>query len=224
MSLLAERLSGRLRYGRTDGTATGFEEFTIRVGRDGGRTLNAFCVMEDAQVVRDVILSVAPDWAPLSALVKLEVGGRPHGAGLFRQVGDGVHGQGWCVEHGSFTQHFAGVQSRMFGTHAVMNDGWAAPLLEAMGAAEAVIEPCHGTSFRPDGASGPILAPFAMPLKRFGVERVEVPAGTFEATRYQVTYPGAAPIDFWTTGAHHVLVRMIWEPRGELYELESLSG
>ena len=78
MPIPHRRIRGKLHYtsdkpGRK-GVERGREYFTITVNGDGRRTLRAYTEIDDApNVMRDVTLSLRPDWKPSDAFVRISV-------------------------------------------------------------------------------------------------------------------------------------------------------
>lgn len=215
------RVIGTISYGRLDGSLTGREDFIVERAGDGRRIANCACRMEDVDVTRNVILEVGENWRARSALLRLDVRGQS-GSGWFQVVGESLIGAGKTLDGEIFHQRIA-ASCAALGTHALINDAWMCALHEPTGPARQTIGPVMATSQEPDGGSGPEMLFGTVDIERVADQRVETPAGSFETLGFRLYYGDFPPIGLWVEPADFILVRMVWPPRGEAYELVTLS-
>lgn len=206
-------ISGRIAYtsrkpGR-EGEERGREAFTITVHGDGSRVMRALCEIDEPSptVLRDVTCGFGPDGLPTEAFVRLTLNDRFHGAGLFRVV-DGM------VECESFGPDIGRVSQKVpipapfdgFGMHPISIDAFMVRRMDRtegpQGRAVRFIVPS------PDhrGAGPPLIGLSGMRLDYLADESVTVPAGTFAASHFRLSDPGAHPdYDIWVTADEDAL-------------------
>jgi hypothetical protein len=200
-------LRGRIDYmDATSRACWGFEEWTIGTDGEGARTLRAHCEMAvgGEEIVRDSVQSVAADFHPIDAFVRIQREGRFTGSGWFRFTDSEAECEAWSVDGGRISER-AAIQRPMrgFGTHVLVADGWMAATFPYH------LGPGHSHSWGENlihsthhlGATGPMLAKTGSGLEFVGDETVDVPAGTFECHRLRFVgftndHP---PYDFWVT-------------------------
>ncbi len=200
------RLRGRVEYRRRDGTRWGEEEWSITRGADGLRVLTAHCEMTlaGANVVRDSVLSVHPDFHPHDAFVRIQRDGHVTGSGWFRFTDDTAECESWTRDEGRVGQRMTIERPiRGFGIHALQGDGWlAATFPYERGAGHRqffgrnLLHSVHHL-----GATGPMIATSGSGFDYVGPETVTVPAGTFDCHR--VAFVGFTndhpPYDMWVS-------------------------
>lgn len=219
---------GRLVY-CTGGVETGREWFAVTVLPDGGRTLHAQCEMDERGLLRDVVLSVAADWRPIDAYVRLTLGGATHGFAAYRFGEHAVEAEGWSVERGRWRSAETGAAGPIaFGSHALHNDSWTAARWRLhAGPPTAFRFVTHTCSRRPDGGSGPDLIavpPGSAQVTERGHEPVECAAGRFDALHLRIEVPGVDDFDIWAAGADAIPVRLSSDGLGQTYALVELEG
>jgi hypothetical protein len=193
------------------GQVRGREDFTFTHHTDGKRTMRAICEIEDPNptVLRDVTYSLDENDRPMDCFVRLTVGDRFMGAGLFRITED-------AVECESFGPTIGRVSQRMpivgdfdgFGTHPIVGDAYLSKCMDlSRGPHQRQIR-----TFLPSsdhrGATPPLIAEVRMELAYIGEDTITVPAGTFACRHYRftdekggmATADGAHPAyDMWVT-------------------------
>lgn len=215
---------GRLAYLGPDGQERGREWFHVTTTPDGTRTMRSVAEIDDARLLRDVTLTVGPDWRPRDSYVRVSVADRPVGSTWFRFEDDAATAEGESVELGRFSQRLAtDGRAPMFGAHQVAGDGWQAALLPDGDPGPRRIEGILLSSPLPNGASGPALAVTAMVAELVGPEVVTTPAGTFDTLRHRFSPDGLDHEDVWVIPGDNILVRSAWGHYGTTYELVELD-
>jgi len=220
---------GKMLY-LTDGVGeTGREWFHVTIQPDGTRTMRATCEMDDDQLLRDVVLTIDPDWFPVDAFVRLSIEGKLVGSSWFHFTRNSAECQGFTAKEGRVTQNFS-TEGRVgfFGAHQLHGDAWAcATLGRDKDRSFAAGDLNFSSSHLPNGGSGPILVPTPddfMTKKYVGDEPLEVAAGSFDTRHFQFFVSDFPPIDVWTRGADFVPVKLRWDLLNQSYELVELTG
>ncbi len=214
-------LTGRIGYFHREHGETGRESFTITQHGDGARTLRALCEMDDDQVLRDVTFTVARDWRPLDAFVRLTVKDRFVGSSWFRFDANGAECQGFTAADGRCSQRLeTNGWPAYFGTHSLITDGWHAPFWRDAGPAEQTLETLV-CSHAANGATGPALSAGTARIVLLERGSLRVPAGEFAARHFTVKFGSfELPMHFWVTDdADHQLLRIEWDHLNAYYEL-----
>ena len=207
----------------------GREYFAVTVQPDGTRTLRAQCEMDDDRLLRDVVLTVDAAWRPIDAFLRLTIDEATVGSGWFRFDGDTALAEGWTAKGGRFAQRFdRDAPTEFFGTHALHCDAWVAGRLRQHVAGSRAFRFCtFASSILPNGGSGPELievpADYAK-VRDFGVERMEGPAGKFDAHHVRIDVPGVDHFDVWAGGQDCLPVRLSSDVLGQIYELVEIEG
>jgi len=173
------------------GQERGREHFAITVHRDGRRTLQAHCEIDDPPpVLRDVIYSVDAAGHPLDAFVRLGLDDRFVGSSWFR-FGDGfVECEAYTALEGRVSQRVE-VAGRlaMFGTHPIQADAWITRLIDVSRGPHVALYPeIFLCSLDHRGATGPLIMrhPAGLRLEFLGTETITVKAGTFESLHFLI--------------------------------------
>lgn len=194
--------SGKIAYLRDGVTERGREWFTVTVHGDGRRTAHTMVEMEDHGLLRDSTQSVDAAWYPTDAYVRLSLADAFVGAAWYRFGDTWAECENTTAAAGraGFRQE-VGVRPPLFGTHALLNDGWlvAAFDRDRQGCKRHTCTAGFVCSPTPDGSTGPDLNRIDLTQTHLGEEDVTVPAGTFHARHTQYVFPHRPPIDYWTT-------------------------
>ncbi len=222
---------GRIEYRHARDGVSGGEHFHVSVAGDGTRTVRASCAMWPEALQREVTYTVDADWRPVEAYVRLAIGSAPSGAAWFRFDDLGATCHGWNAAEGRILQRLElGRRPTLFAPHPLVTDGWQASVFDRSGGVgRQHLDACTNSSSRPDGGSGPALGSVHKDLEWCGSERLETPAGRFEADRFLIhpLMPGMRDwpaLEFWVAGADCLLLRMHWALTDSTYELVELSG
>jgi hypothetical protein len=178
--------------------------------------------IDDSQILRDVSLTVGPDWRPRDSYVRVCVADELIGSGWFEFTETQARAEVSSARLGRITQVIptAG-RAPMFGAHQLAGDGWQAGLLAGQGDGPLRVENVLLSSPEPDGSSGPLLDRIAVTAERIGPERITVPAGTFDTVHYRFSPDGLEPEDVWVLEGSNTLVRSRWPHYKTSYELSS---
>ncbi|MFZ2998660.1 hypothetical protein [Sphingobium sp.] len=193
------------------GEVRGRETFTFTVHGDGKRILRAQCEIEEPSptVLRDIVYAMDENDMPMDCFVRLTIGDRFMGAGLFI-MGDG---QVMCESYGpligrvSQTMKIVGDYDG-FGTHPIQGDAYITKKVDVSKGSHTHNLRVFLPSTDHRGATPPIIAEANMQLAYVGEETVTVQAGTFACRHFRftdeqggmVSDKGAHPAyDLWVT-------------------------
>jgi hypothetical protein len=213
MSMRHTTIRGRIRYTSNKperlGQERGREHFTITVHTDGSRTLRAVSEIDDPPaVLRDVTLSVGPDWQPRDAFVRLTVDDRFAGSSWFRFDGFSIECEGYTAREGRISQRLVlEGPPCTFGAHPIQGDAWHLNIVDLSRGPHWQIYPrLVMSSLDHRGATGPMLVrhPIGLRLAFVGRERLSIAAGTFDALHFRYgPRPGEEPADTANTPTRH---------------------
>lgn len=218
------------------GQERGREYFMMTDQSDGNRVVHAHCEIDDApDVIRDVVLALAPDGRPLDASVRLSVGGRFEGTAWMRFSAHSAECESFNHRDGRISQRLERDRPVGLGAHPICGD---ALLLRAydLGKGPGKVFYPNVMLTSPDhrGATGPLLFPLGFGLEFVGRESVDVPAGRFDALHFRyVDTAGGLPeehpaYDVWCTDdGNYIFLRGCvggyMQTRYELVELLGLT-
>jgi hypothetical protein len=204
---------GRLSYRKkSTGGERGREDWSLTRNRDGTVTMRCLAMTDDSKLVRDVIYTRRKDGRPVDAFIRLQVADQLIGSGYFR-VQDGMmdviadgNETGHSVQTVSVPEDFFAIT-----THAVMVDGWMYFNYDRLTGGEQ-LRVFYNTSTRLDGADGPLGRMETCRVKLIGEEEVEIPAGRFKATQFQVDSDNleVPASNIWVAGEDKILLRCDW--------------
>lgn len=229
MSLRHRSYRGQMVY-RTNGIGEmGREFFSVSVYADGSRTLHAQCEMDDDQLLRDVTLSLDPQWRPTDGFIRLSVDERFVGSGWFRFSDRLAESESVTARDGRVSQRFdLDEPAACFGTHALHGDAWTVGRLQRhQGPVETFNFVTFASSTLPNGGSGPALIPVAGGSARVvdhGREVIEGPAGRFDTRHIRIEVPGVDCFDVWAGGEDCLPVRLTSDVLNQTYELTVING
>lgn len=191
----------------------------------GGRTLRAFCEMDEVGISRDVTMALDAHSRPLDGFVRIVQGGAVSGSSLFLVGPGGVDCEGMTRDHGRVSQHkpVPGMLPYL-GLHPLVGDALVAPLRGTDAPGE--FRMIHGitNSHSPNGELGLLAMPTHIDVAYAGEESVEVPAGRFDTHRYALRWnPAWPPADMWVHGPLALFVLMRWSMIDTRYELIELQ-
>lgn len=208
-------ISGKILYtsrkpGR-EGQERGREWFTFTSHTDGKRSLRAICEIDepDPTVLRDITYSLDENDDPMDCFVRLTIGDKFMGAGMFIIGKDEVECESYGPSIGRLSQKVpSGGEFDGFGTHPIAGDAYITKKMDRSRGP-------HKRKFRtflpsPDhrGATPPMIAEANIYLEYVGEETVTVKAGTFDCYRYRFSDEeggmatadgGHPPYEVWVT-------------------------
>jgi hypothetical protein len=215
--------AGRILYFGPRGE-NGRETFEM-VSHANGRTLRAFCEMDDEGLSRDVTMALDAESRPLDAFVRVIQHGAVTGTTLFRVAADAIRCDGWTQDHGDVSQRLPlRAPLRYLGLHPLVGDALIARVRGTDAPGEFRAIPGIANSLSPNGEKGLIAMPTVIDVAYQGRERVAVHAGSFDALRYGLRWNPAWPVaDLWVHGPEALFLRLTWDYIGARYELTQLT-
>jgi hypothetical protein len=199
-------------------------EWIEMVPHAGGRTLRAFCEMDEVGLSRDVSLALDSQSRPLDAFVRVIQHGQVSGSTLFLVEPDAVVSEGLTLEHGRVSQRKPlAAPLTYLGLHPLVGDALVTIPRGTRRPGEFVMIDGIANSLSPNGELGLIAMPTHIDVAYLGEERVRVPAGEFEARRYALRWnPAWPPAEIWVHGPQALFLRLRWEMIDAHYELTDL--
>jgi hypothetical protein len=215
---------GRLSYRKkSTGGERGREDWSLTRNRDGTVTMRCLAMTDDSKLVRDVIYTRRKEGRPVDAFIRLQVADQLIGSGYFRVqngtmdvIADGNE-TGHSVQNVSVPEDFFSIT-----THAVMVDAWVYFNYDRLMGGEQ-LRVFYNTSTRLDGADGPLGRVETCRVKLIGEEEVEIPAGRFKATHFQVDSDNleVPASSLWVAGEDKILLRCDWRELDLEYVLKA---
>ncbi|MBM3504407.1 MAG: DUF3108 domain-containing protein [Alphaproteobacteria bacterium] len=192
----------------------------------GDRTLRALCEMDDTELLRDVTYSVDRSWHPKDCFIRVRLQERFVGSGWFRFAGTLAECETLTAAEGRLHQAIAlEAPPVSFINHAVACDVWHWAGIDLDPGRHQVCRPVPACSPLPNGASGPTLSLWPLPVVFRGRERITTRAGVFDCLRATYLTAGGEPsLDTWCTDdPDRIMVKMEWPPFRSTFELVELS-
>lgn len=200
-------ISGKILYtsrkpGR-EGEERGREYFTFTKHTDGSRTLRALCEIEEPAptVLRDITYSLDANDMPTDCYVRLMIGDKFMGAGLFRITEDEIECESFGPSIGRISQRVPIIGTYDgFGTHPISGDAYITKKMDRSKGPHIRNFRTYLPSADHRGATPPLLDEANIQLEYVGQETITVAAGTFDAFHYRFSdeHGGMATTD----GAH----------------------
>ncbi len=198
-----------------DGRDRGWERFRMTVHPDGTRSMLMWHGLRARSSQFTVQLRVEPSFRPLEAYVSYWNDGKFKGSASMFVTGGTLE----LVSHGAwgtYRERATVPDGFTIGTHPIAADGWHAWVADAF----------PGSPGRVYGleAGVDLMKPIRgtvrdTPIEKLGRERIRVPAGEFETTRYRI----AGTTEVWLHGEDRLLVRMRNERFDRDYVLTTLT-
>lgn len=214
--------AGKIGYYGPEGE-NGREWFEM-VPHAGGRTLRAFCEMDNVGLSRDVSIALDAQSRPLDAFVRVIQGGAVRGSSLFLVEPDAIECEGATLDHGRVSQRRPlATPLTYLGLHPLVGDALVTIPRGTDRRGEFVTIDGIANSLSPNGELGLIAMPTHIDVAYLGEERVRVPAGEFEARRYALRWnPAWPPADIWVHGPQALFLLLHWALIDARYELTEL--
>ena len=186
-----------------EGQERGREMFTWTVHTDGKRTLRARCEIDEPAptVHRDVVYSLDENDRPMDCFIRLTIGDKFMGTGLFIIGPDTVECESYGPSIGRLSQRMPIIgEFDGFGTHPIVADAYITKKIDRS----------RGPHFRKfrnylpsadhRGATPPQIVDSTIELGYVGEETVTVAAGTFDCYHFQFTDEEGGMVN--ANGAH----------------------
>jgi hypothetical protein len=203
----------------------GREQVLVTKHADGSRSMQAHCEIFDSQILRQVTLSVDPNWYPLDASVRLSIGDEFIGSGWYWFGDVSAECEAFSVENGRVSQRLP-VAGRVpfFIAHPVASDLWLLGAFDRNGDNLQTISGGMMCSPLSDGASTPLLHQMDLSIEYLGKETVTVPAGTFETDHFCFLIKDKPSEHLWCYGEDLILVKIRWDLLNTSYELVEFTS
>lgn len=206
------RHAGRIHYRRGEHVA-GREDFAIDVRADG-RTIRAYCEMEEGAITRDAGWTMDAAHWPVEGQVRVVQDGGLVGSSWYRFTPEATECEALTAQRGRVSQRLEG-RARYLGLHPLVGDGMIA--LARGREAPGEEWPIEGVTCSYDikGESTLVALPITIGVRYVGSEDVEVIAGRFRAERYELRWQPRWPAaQLWVLGEDAVFLRLKWEVSG----------
>jgi hypothetical protein len=216
--------AGRIDYFGPEGE-TGREWFES-IAHAGGRTLRAFCEMDDIGLTRDATFSLDVRSRPTDAYVRIIQNGQVKAATLFLVEPDAVVCEGVIARLGRLSQRKSTFgPAGYLGLHPLAGDALVTLLRDEQKPGEFITIHGVANSGAANGDEGHFAMSAAIDVAYIGQEEVAVAAGTFVARRYALRWrPEWPPADIWVHGPLAIFLRLTWELTGARFELATLRS
>lgn len=216
------RHAGKIAY-RDETGVCGQEVFAIDVRADG-RTIRAYCEMDDGALTRDASWTLGPDGAPVEGHVRVAVDGALVGSSWFRCTEAATECEGLVARMGRVSQRLPG-RARYLGLHPLVGDGMIALARGRDAPGEERAIDSVTCSYDIKGESSLVALPIMIGVTYLGDTEIEVPAGRFAADRYLLRWqPQWPPAELWVHGEDAIFLRLQWEVSKLTSELTSLHS
>lgn len=203
---------GRVLYRRGDEIA-GNEEFDIDV-RDNGRTIRSYCEMAEGGLTRDASWSLDAEHWPVEGHVRVVQNGEMVGSSWYHFDGEVTECESLTARLGRSSQRLPG-RARYLGLHPLVGDGMIALSRGKDAPGEFRTIESVTCSYDINGESWLVALPIQIEVAYVGEDRVEVPAGTFDADHYLLRWqPHWPAARLWVLGEDAVFLRLAWEFSG----------
>jgi len=219
------RHAGRIHYRRGE-RVVGREDFAIDV-RDDGRSIRAYCEMEEGALTRDASWTLDQEHAPLEGHVRVVQDGGLVGSSWYRFIGRSTECEALTAQRGRVSQRLPG-RAQYLGLHPLIGDGMIALARGRDAPGEERMVPGVTCSYDIKGESMLVALPISIGVRYVGEEDVEVIAGRFRAARYELRWQPRWPAaHLWVLGEDAVFLRLRWEVSGldsQLVRLATAEG
>ncbi len=216
----------------------GREYFTLTRQRDNVMVLQAHCEIDDApNVIRDVVLAMHSDGAPIDCSVRLSVGDKYEGSGWMRFAKDYVECETHNQRDGRMTQRIElDAPVKWLQAHPIFGDAQLMRLYDlSQGPGKTFFPNLFLTSPDHRGATGPLLFKTGFGIRYVGEETVTVAAGEFRARHFQIVDTAGnlpeehPPYNLWCTADDDYLflkagVEGYMQTHYELLDYEKIEG
>ena len=220
--MTTEYYAGRIGYFGPNGE-NGREWFEM-VPHADGRTVRAFCEMDELELTRDVSLSLDADGRPRDGFVRIIRHGRTLGSTWFVVDEQAIHCEAVTADLGRVSQRRPlAAPLGYLGLHPLVCDGLIALSRGTSCPGEFVALDIITNSVSPNGEQGLIAIPSVIDVAYLGDDTIDVPAGRFEARHYALRWqPDWSPADLWVHGPAALFLRLTWDMIDSRYELVAL--
>lgn len=216
------RYSGRVAYRDAKGVC-GREDFAIDV-RSNGRTLRAYCEIDDGHITRDASWTLDADHHPAEGHVRVVQHGALVGSSYYTFDDSGTRCEALTATGGRQTLLLP-ERPDYLGLHPLIGDATIALARGIDAPGEERMIPTITCSRDINGETGLTAIPMEIGVRYCGEEELDVQAGHFTARRYEMNWgKDWPPAQMWVHGPDAIFLKMEWVVSGRVYELVSLSS
>lgn len=216
------RYAGRIRYRDAQGVC-GNEDFAIDV-RENGRTIRAYCEIEDGHITRDASWTLDTSHRPVEGHVRVVQHGALVGSTFYT-----------FDEHGTRCEALTAAKGRQslqlperpdyLGLHPLIGDAMTVLARGTDRPGEERMIPSMTCSRDINGETDLTAIPMEIGVRYCGECELEVEAGRFSARHYELNWgKDWPPALIWTHGPDAILLKMEWSVSRRNYELVSLAA
>lgn len=203
------RHSGRIVYSK-QGDTVGWEQFDIDV-RGNGRTIRAYCEMDEGALTRDASWTLDADHWPTEAHVRVVQHGELVGSSWYHLDGTQTECESVTQLMGRSSQRLPG-RARYLGLHPLIGDGMIALARGRDAPGQARTIDSVTCSYDINGESSLVALPIGIDVTYVGTEAIAVPAGRFDADCYELRWqPHWPAARLWVHGEDALFLRLTWE-------------
>lgn len=219
------RIAGTVSYVRHDGFVRGREWFSLHAHANGNRVVRAECEMVEEKLVRDTSWSLDPQWRPMEGYVRITLDGVVAGSTWYTFSGNTVHCEARTPVYGRASQvRTSPTPYEFLGLHPLIGDGLICAI---RGRDQPGVERRVNSitcSYSPNGEKELLALPIEIGVTYLAPERITVPAGTFDAHKYAISWRKEwPPADYWVFGDHYTFLKETWSVSDMTCELMSLE-
>ncbi len=211
------RHAGRIAYRDANGP-TGMEDFAIDV-RPNGRTIRAYCEMNEGALTRDASWTTDAAHNPVEAHVRVVQHGNLVGSTWYCFDEQGTHCEAFTSDLGRTSTRLP-QRPAYVGLHPLVGDGMIALNrgTDALGEDRPIDTIACSRDI--NGETELQALPMTIMARYIGEEEIEVPAGRFAAHRYELRWqPEWPPAHVWVHGPDAIFLRMQWDISAMTFEL-----
>ncbi|MDA0369817.1 MAG: hypothetical protein O3C65_14520 [Proteobacteria bacterium] len=205
-----------------DGARSDYERFIITRNPGGTATMRTVTRSPAGDLLRDVNHLDAPDWRPIEAMGRLFFKGEAMGTVLRRLIGDKMHSWVWHGDSDMDYQVFDAPPKMTVGFHPIQHEAWKMNFIERNDSKEFQPLLTHTVSNTWNGRSLSHGMKLESKVRYDGMEKVTVPAGTFDCERFTWATPFDKELHIWCHGPERFLVKETvarGDKEGTVYEL-----
>ena len=218
------RTTGTVTYTGGGGTPCGQEWFSVH-NCEGRRFVRAVCEMDEDALLRDTSWSLDENWRPIDGHVRIALNGKVSGSTWYAFDGNSVTCHARTNSHGDITQVRQSDRAYEFlGLHPLVCDGMLTAVRGCNAPNEERIVNAITCSYSQNGETELIALPIEIGVTYLTQERISVPAGDFDAHKFDVRWRREwPPAAYWVWGDDFVFVKSTWEISELTCELASLD-
>ena len=215
---------GKYLYLTADGARQrGMEQFRMNVHPDGTRTMIMWHDLFARNSQYTVVLRVAPNFRPLEAYTSYWTGAGYKGSAMITVTANALEIMS-TGPLGPITQSITVPEKFSIGSHPVAADGWHTWYGDVSAKGVQKDGQVYGMDVSAD-LTKPILGQLhPHEFEIIGQEKITVPAGTFEATKYRLGGSPEGAVEMWVATEDRIMIRTLIAARRADYVLEEFKS